>query len=238
MAVPTPEATGELARVVTSEAGYGLRFLRRHGWRVLLIFVGVLLPMLVFAALVDELRESEVFFFDAPILLAVHGMATPAMDRFAVLMSKLGYLWGVVPLDIGIFAWLAWRRRFRDGLFFGLAVLGSMTLDLVAKFHFARVRPSLWLSLAPENTFSFPSGHAMGSATLAVALILLVWPTRWGWLTLIGSSLFVVLVGLSRVYLGVHYPSDILAGWMAGTAWVVAIYQLVAHRAPRPPPTA
>jgi len=157
------------------------------------------------------------------------------MDRFAVLMSRLGYMWGVVPLDIGIIVWLAWRRRFRDGLFFGLAVLGSVMLDVVAKLHFARVRPSLWISFAPENTFSFPSGHAMGSATLAVALILLLWPTRWRWLTLIGSVLFVALVGLSRVYLGVHYPSDILAGWAAGTAWVVAVHQLVAHRAPRAP---
>jgi len=235
MVAPTPEATDSLAEVASSEVGYGLRFLRRHGWRVLLIFLGVLLPMLVFATLVDELRGSGVFFFDAPILLAAHGAATPPMDHFAVLMSRLGYMWGVVPLDIGIFAWLAWRRRFRNGLFFGLAVLGSMTLNLVAKFHFARIRPSLWLSLAPETTFSFPSGHAMGSATLATALILLLWPTRWRWLTLIGSSLFVVLVGLSRVYLGVHYPSDILAGWMAGTAWVVSMHQLIAHRAPRPP---
>jgi undecaprenyl-diphosphatase len=75
----------------------------------------------------------------------------------------------------------------------------------------------------------------MGSATLAVALILLSWPTRWRWLILSVSGLFVVLVALSRIYLGVHYPSDILAGWAAGTAWVVAMQQLVAHRALVPP---
>lgn len=233
--MPTPDAPGDIANVTTSEVGYGLNFLRRHGWRLLLIFLGVLVPMLVFAALADELHERKVFFFDAPILLTLHGMATPTLDRFTVLMSRLGYMWGVVPLDIGIIVWLAARRRFRNGLFFGLAVLGSAALNLVVKFHFARVRPSLWLSLAPENSFSFPSGHAMGSATLAAALILLLWPTRWRWLTVIGSSLFVVLVGLSRVYLGVHYPSDILAGWTAGTAWVVAMHQLIAHRAPAPP---
>lgn len=229
------EATGGIVRVVTSEIDYGLRFFRQHGWRILLVFLGVLLPLLGFAALIDELREKEVFFFDKPLMLALHQLASPAVDRFFVLMSKFGYEWGVVPLDVCIVAWLVWRRRVRDGLFFGLAVLGSLILNLVAKNHFARVRPELWLSMAPETTFSFPSGHAMGSVTLGVALTLLFWPTRWRWLVLSLASVFVLLVGLSRIYLGVHYPSDILAGWAAGTAWAVAMYQLVARRAPAVP---
>ena len=231
------EATGGIVRVATSEIGYGLRFFRQHGWRILLVFLGVLLPLLGFAALVDELRENEVFFFDKPLMLTLHQLATPAMDRFFVLVSKLGYQWGVIPLGVGIVAWLVWRRCFRDGLFFGLAVLGSLILNLVAKNHFARVRPELWLSLVPETTFSFPSGHAMASVTLGVALTLLLWPTRWRWAVLSVASAFVVLVGLSRIYLGVHYPSDILAGWMAGTAWVAAMYQLVGSRAAEPPST-
>jgi membrane-associated phospholipid phosphatase len=116
-------------------------------------------------------------------------------------------------------------------------VLGSLALNLAAKAYFARTRPDLWLSLAPETTYSFPSGHAMGSATLAVALALLAWHTPWRWPVAAAGALFVVLVGLSRVYLGVHYPSDILAGWMAATAWVVAMYQLTST-APKPPAAA
>ena len=227
--------TGSAASVAGSELGYGLRFLRKHGLRILLVFFGVLLPLWGFAGLVDELREQEVFFFDIPVMLALHKMATPGVDAFFVLMSKLGYLWGVLPLDVGIIGWLIWRRRFRDGLFFGLAIVGSLILNLAAKNHFTRIRPDLWLSLQPETTFSFPSGHAMGSVTLCVALVLLLWPTRWRWWVLIAASSFVLLVGMSRIYLGVHYPSDILAGWTAGTAWVMAMYQLVASRAPPPP---
>jgi undecaprenyl-diphosphatase len=237
MPAGTDKAPGGIVRVAGSEIAYDLRFIRRQGWRLLLIFLGVLLPLLLFAALVDELREADGFFFDEPILLWLHQMATPAVDRFFALVSKLGYRWGVVPLDIGVFAWLVWRRHFRDGLFFGLAVAGAAILNLAAKDHFTRIRPDLWLSMAPETTFSFPSGHAMGSATLAVALILMLWRTRWRWLVLAAGLVFVLLVGLSRVYLGVHFPSDILAGWMAGTAWVVAMHQLVAHRAPKPPST-
>ena len=230
-----PASPKEAVGVVGDQLGYGLQFLRKHGWRLVLWFVSLLLPLWVFASLVDEVHEKEVFPFDAPVLNMLHAMATPMLDRFFVLMTQLGYLWGVVPLDLILLLWLALRRRFRDGLFFGIAVTGSAVLDIVAKNHFARMRPDLWLSLTPETTYSFPSGHAMGSATLGTALILLCWPTRWRWPVTVASLVFVVLVGLSRVYLGVHYPSDILAGWSAAIAWVLGTYLLVDRKAPPPP---
>jgi len=218
------------ARNISAEAlAYGSGFLRLHGWRMALWFVCLVLPLWGFAAMVGELHENEVFAFDAPILHALHAIATPTLDVFAVLMTKLGYLWGVVPLDAGVLLWLAWRRRFCDGLFFGVAVAGSAALNVVAKNYFARARPDLWLSLAPETTYSFPSGHAMGSATLGVALIFLCWRTRWRWQMLVVAVGFVLLVGLSRIYLGVHYPSDILAGWTAAIAWVFAMHALASR---------
>jgi membrane-associated phospholipid phosphatase len=116
----------------------------------------------------------------------------------------------------------------------GIAITGSAVLDIAAKNYFARVRPDLWLSLTPETTYSFPSGHAMGSATLGMALIALCWPTRWRWPVTLASLVFVLLVGVSRVYLGVHYPSDILAGWSAAVAWVFAMHVLVDRKAPPP----
>jgi undecaprenyl-diphosphatase len=173
------------------------------------------------------MHEKEVFPFDAPALNRLHALATPTLDRFFVLMTQLGYLWGVVPLDLILLLSLALRRRFREGLFFFIAITGSAILDIVAKNYFARTRPDLWLSLTPETTYSFPSGHAMGSATLGVALIILCWPTRWRWPITVASLVFVLLVGVSRVYLGVHYPSDILAGWSAAVAWVCGTYILV-----------
>lgn len=235
-ATPVKTAT-DAAGTVASEVRYGARFLHGHGWRVLLVFLGLLAPLLVFAGMVGELQEKETFFFDQPVMLALHQMASPGIDAFFVFISKLGYQWGVIPVDVGVLGWLIVRRRHRDGLFFGLAVVGSLLLNLMAKNQFGRIRPDLWITLAPETTYSFPSGHAMGSVTLGVALILLFWASRWRWWVFVAASVFVVLVGLSRIYLGVHYPSDILAGWMAGTAWVIAMYQLVAGRAPPPPST-
>lgn len=217
---------------------YGLRFLRKHGWRMLLWFFCLLLPLWGFAALVGEVHENEVFSFDAPILNSLHALSTPTLNHFFLLMTRLGYLWGVVPLDVFILMALVMRRRFRDGLFFGIAVMGSAMLNIVAKNYFARMRPDLWVSLKPETTYSFPSGHAMGSTTLGMAVILMCWPTCWRWPVIVTSLIFVLLVGVSRVYLGVHYPSDILAGWAAAIAWTFGMFILVDRKAPPPPQSA
>jgi undecaprenyl-diphosphatase len=233
-----PSSTKETARVVGDATGYGLRFLGKHGWRMALWFVCLLLPLWGFASLVGEVHKKAVFPFDRPMLNFLHSLATPTLDDFFILMSRLGYLWGVVPIDALVLLFLLARRRFRDGLFFGFAVIGSAVLNIVAKNHYARLRPDLWISLTPETTYSFPSGHAMGSTTLGVAAILLCWPTRARWPATMASVIFVLLVGLSRIYLGVHYPSDILAGWTAAIAWTLGMYILVDRKAPPPPPSA
>jgi membrane-associated phospholipid phosphatase len=224
--------------MVGDATGYGLHFLGKHGWRMILWFFCLLTPLWGFKSLVGEVHKKAVFPFDVPILNFLHSLASPTLDRFFIVMSRLGYLWGVLPIDALALLFLLARRRFRDGLFFGLAVIGSAILNIVAKNHYARLRPDLWISLTPETTYSFPSGHAMGSSTLALALALLCWPTRGRWLVTTAGMLFVLLVALSRIYLGVHYPSDILAGWAAASAWTIGMYILVDRKAPPPPPSA
>jgi len=217
----------EVWQVAREEARFGAAFLRRNGLLLLLVFVGILMPLAGFGALAHELREGEGFFFDVPLLEFAHGMAHAGFDRFFVIVAALGYLYGVVPTDIVLVAALGWKRRMRESLFAGLAVAGSALLNLGAKPLFARDRPSLWESIAPEGNYSFPSGHAMGSMTLACVLVLLCWHTRLRWPVTFAAAVFVVLVGLSRIYLGVHYPSDILAGWAAAIAWTYASYALI-----------
>jgi undecaprenyl-diphosphatase len=225
-----PRTPAEAFANLWSDAGFGAGFLRRHGWRLALVFVGLLLPLWGFAELADEVLEGEPFAFDEPILLFARGMAAGGLDQLFLLASKLGYEWGVVPVDILLVLGLALARRHREGLFAGLALAGSALLNVAAKQAFARDRPSLWESIAPEHNFSFPSGHAMGSMTLAMVLVLLCWRTRWRWPAMAAMAIFVPLVGLSRVYLGVHYPSDILAGWTAAMAWTAAAWMIVRRR--------
>ena len=222
------------SRALREEARTGASLLRRHGGRLLLLFAGLLLPLWGFAELADEVREAEGFPFDVPILLAANDMARAGFDQLFLLFSALGYEYGVVPLDIALVLVLALRRRYRESVFAAVASGGSALLNVAAKQAFARDRPNLWESIAPEHNYSFPSGHAMGSMTLAVALVLLAWPTRWRWPVLAAMAVFVPMVGLSRVYLGVHYPSDILAGWAAALAWTVGVYLLVFRWSGRP----
>lgn len=237
MDAPSP---AEAAQAVKEETRFGGRFLRVHGWRLLLVFAGVLLPLWIFGALVDTLHDGQVFPFDVPLLEAMHAMASGTLNRVFLLFTELGYAWGVIPVDVVLVLVLVLRRHRREGLFAAMSIIGSLLLNLAAKHSFARVRPDLWTSIRPETTYSFPSGHAMGSMTLAMVLVLLCWSVRtswgWGWrwpVSLLAAA-FVVMVGLSRIYLGVHYPSDILAGWTAASAWVVCVYSLVFYGTLRP----
>jgi len=209
------------------EARFGAALLRRHGWSLLLAFAGLLLPLWAFAELAEDIHRQESLVFDVPVLQYAHGLSRASLDFFFGLISKLGYQWGVVPFDLALVVALTALRRFREASFAALALGGSGLLNIAAKQFFARERPSLWESIAPEHNYSFPSGHAMGSMTLAAVLILLCWPTRWRWPVIALMVPFTILVGFSRLYLGVHYPSDILAGWAVATAWVVAVYLLV-----------
>lgn len=223
---PTPEPA---ATTLKKEARFGAAFLRKYGRRLLLLFCGLLLPLWGFGELVDELGDRKPFELDEPILQFVHGMANAGFDQAFLLFSAIGYHWGVVPIDIALVLVLALKRRAREALFVALAVGGSALLNMAAKHTFARTRPSLWESISPETTFSFPSGHAMGSMTLAWVCMLLAWRTRWRWPVTITALVFTMLVGLSRLYLGVHYPSDILAGWTAASVWVASCFFLVFH---------
>ncbi len=214
----------ERLRAGTAQA---VRFVRRHWPTLLLVFACVLLPLWGFAAIADEVHEQERFVFDDPLLLWMHAHSSTYLDHFFVFMSAIGYASGVVLIDVGLMAWLVSRRYWRDALFFGFAVGGSALLNVLIKHVFARERPSLWVSISPEATFSFPSGHAMGSMTLGLAVVVLCWPTRWRWRAVAVAAPLVFLVGASRVYLGVHYPSDILGGWLAACGWVLGIAMLV-----------
>ena len=222
---PSGQGQGGIAAVVAI-------FKKQLGW-IVLLFAGVLLPLWIFAELADEVHELEQFVFDDPILLKAHAYAGPGMDRFFILVSQLGY-GGVILIDVLIVLALLLYRRWREAVFAAIAFSGSALLNLGSKQFFQRDRPSLWQSVSPEHTYSFPSGHAMGSMTLALVVILLAWPTRWRWPLLVLAASFALLVGYSRIYLGVHYPSDILGGWMAAIAWVAGVHLLLFRGTHRP----
>jgi undecaprenyl-diphosphatase len=166
--------------------------------------------------------------WDVPLLELLHRHATPGLDKLAVFLTFIGNTWPMVGVGVLILGWLLRQGQQRSAWVFGLSVGGSMLLTQVIKALVMRPRPGLWLSISPEHTFSFPSGHAMDTAAIATALGFLVWQRRGRGLWVV-APLFSLGVGWARMYLGVHNPSDVLAGWAAAVGWVVLV-QAVAER--------
>jgi membrane-associated phospholipid phosphatase len=196
---------------------------KRHFKTLLTLFIGVLVPLAVFGVLAEDVIDKEVFSFDRPILLFVHAHASPLLDAVMYFFTQAGSAVVLVPFNLVVFGVLIRRQQRAAATFWALSVAGAALLNLLCKIAFARPRPDLWISPLAQTTFSFPSGHAMQSMAVATALTLLAWQTRWRWSVLAISVPFVLLVGLSRVYWGVHYPSDVLAGWAASFAWVIGV---------------
>lgn len=222
----TPPRGVEATATAAVPARLAQRIVAKHGRTLLLVFLSIAVPLWAFGELAEDVVAGRPFWFDVPVLEGLHGLAGPAANRFFLAVSAVGYSGGVVPLDVILVVLLTLKRHPRGAIFATLSIVGSALLNVAAKHVFGRARPALWISIAPESTYSFPSGHAMGSMTLVAVLVALAWPTRARWGVVLAGGIFVLLVGMSRAYLGVHYPSDILAGWAAAVAWVTACGRL------------
>lgn len=190
-------------------------------------FVLITLGISLFASLADEVIEGETLAFDEAVLRWFEQLHSPFLDTSVTVATSFGGVLAIVVLTV-VFASAFWlKKRRRAALQLTISVLGVAMLNLVLKSLFSRSRPELWEQVVLETSYSFPSGHAMASSALALTMVLLLWQTRWRWWVVAIVSLYVVIIGLSRLYLGVHYPSDIVAGWTISAVWVATSAVLV-----------
>lgn len=204
-------------------------WLNEHRQLLLLLSVGIYLPLATFTLLaIGIVQHAEGFPWDAPVLLTIHTTARSQLDFFAAWLTQLGIYWGVAPLIIAIVVNLSFRQKWRAIIYLLITSVGTVIISHTTKIYFHRMRPSLWESSYPlPPDFSFPSGHALSSMMLFVSLIVLTWGSRWFTTVLFIGSFFVLGIGWTRLYLGVHYPTDILAGWMLAIAWSIAVSLVV-----------
>lgn len=198
-------------------------FLTGHLPVLVALFVGLLLPLVLFGKIAENVHEGDSFWFDDVILSNIHRHASPRRDAWIIAVTRLGGARCMVPFLALVCGFLLWKQRKSDALFFLSAAGGAMVLCLVAKLFFGRERPALWLSPAPETDYGFPSGHSMATMGVVASLIILAWPTRWRWIVVVLGAVFVLTIGITRLYLGVHYPTDVLGGWSAALIWVSAV---------------
>lgn len=201
-----------------------------------LIAAGLALWLLVWLGH-EVLTDTPAPVLDDRFRTAIHSLSSPGLTQVMIAASRYGGPGWLAPLG-GIIALAFLIRGWRRGAFLVVVTMaGAGLLDTLLKIAFARIRPTAFFDYPLPRSHSFPSGHAFfaasffgGLAILASArlhnpiLRALVWIAAFG---------LIVLIGFSRVYLGVHYPSDVLAGYAAATIWVAGVAfgdRVVRHR--------
>ena len=193
------------------------------------------LSLFLFAWLAEEMRENDVMRFDSAIRTWVHGFASPRLTQAMTIISLFGYNVLVVGVIVSliVFLWIRWRRA---AALMAITMMGAGILDASLKQAFHRVRPQVFFGMAPTN-YSFPSGHALASfcfySVLAGLIAHRVKSMRLRLAVGVLAALIIAAIGLSRIYLGMHYPSDVVAGYLAAAMWVSTVLSLDSYRVRR-----
>ncbi|MBT2757980.1 phosphatase PAP2 family protein [Mesobacillus foraminis] len=193
--------------------------------RIITILLLTGFSTLIFVELSGSLTAGRLHPIDPKVMGFVQTYSSPFLDSIMIFITTLGSK-GVIGLLLVacISLILLKQRNYWGTLISFLTVAGGGILNLLLKGLFERERPEI-NRIIDADGFSFPSGHSMGSIIFYGFLGYLVFRSEWkihskfGWITLLSMVIF--LVGISRVYLGVHYPSDVLAGFSAGFIWLI-----------------
>jgi undecaprenyl-diphosphatase len=198
----------------------------------------MLVLAILFAKLTDEVHEQEVAQFDRPIALAIHSTTSPTQTGIMLVVTNFGqpYLIVLALLSLVIGGFVVWRNRhdhafglpvaLMDAIAPSLAAAGAFGMDEVIKAIVGRQRPNIFPPLTMETGFSFPSGHTITSLTFyGMCAFLLARPLHgWARAGIVSlATIIVAAVAYSRVYLGVHYPTDVLGSLLLGCAWLLAL---------------
>lgn len=204
----------------------------RSGLIGTLVLLAALAALAATLRMADEIREGQRFGFDSAILLGLRGpggapLGPPwAVQAFSDLTALGGFTvrWLIGAAAIGALALL--RRRI-EAAWLAAALYGAILLDPLLKAVLHRPRPQIVPHLTDAAGSSFPSGHALVAAAVYLtigAMIAQHVENRAGKAAVMAAAFLLVgLIGISRVYLGVHWPSDVIAGWTFGAAWALAV---------------
>jgi undecaprenyl-diphosphatase len=179
-----------------------------------------------FAGLTEVVMEGESRRFDRAVLLWIGANFPDWLDGPMLFFTTLGYYWVVLPLlavAVAGFYLLRWRL---SAVALIASTAGSVVLTTVLKAVFRRTRPDLLDSGYTASFYSFPSGHATVAVGFYGALtLMLAYHLRGAarWVVVVFGTVLVLLIGFSRLYLGVHYPTDVLAGYLAAPLWLVSV---------------
>ena len=192
---------------------------------VVIGFAGLVASLVVLGSIAQGVRSQEVFALDTWATPFLHSIASPGLDAVMNTLTAIGSSLVLVPIFAVVVAWLVRKRRYGAVLFLSVASAGSLFLQGTMKLFFQRPRPQLaYAHVLPD--YSFPSGHTMNAVIFYIALALIVWSVFGRRAGQVALALVVALafgVGVSRIYLGYHYLTDVVGGLLAGIAWLLVV---------------
>lgn len=199
------------------------RFQFRAG-RLLLSIILLAGLTYLFIDLAKGIDGDSLYRFDMGIIQVVQGSINDLSTKLLLLLTSLGSVKGNAVLVILFSIWFIWKKQYLSTAFLIFVTLSGGFVNRYLKWTFQRERPSL-NPLVVENGFSFPSGHSMSSFILYGALMIIATRMTRYWNVRIPiyfvCGMMILLMGYSRIYLGVHYPSDVLGGYAAGGVWLI-----------------
>ncbi|AOH56253.1 phosphoesterase PA-phosphatase [Peribacillus muralis] len=192
--------------------------------QLMIAFIVSVFALIGFSFMAFAVSANDYLKFDSEVISVVQGWESPILTGIMKFFTYIGSTGSIIILSLFILIFLYKVLKHRLELVLFIAVMaGSPLLNAVVKLCFQRTRPDLH-RLIEIGGYSFPSGHAMNAMSLYGILTFLLWrhiKVKWGrMLLIVMSTLMILTIGISRIYLGVHYPSDIIAGYLAGGFWI------------------
>jgi membrane-associated phospholipid phosphatase len=193
--------------------------------------VGVLVVLICgwcFGEIAEDVSHGAIVQVDRQVAVWFQQHASPTVTQVARTISFFGSVGWLTAVSIGLALFLVSRRDWLNASLVALVMLGGSTLNLVLKHFFHRERPVLENPLVTLSSYGFPSGHTMGATLLYGLLALLAWKNvrnraaRFACVS--GACLWILLIGLTRIYLGAHYLTDVLGALAAGLLWLVVCW--------------
>ena len=194
----------------------------------LLLGLGTAIATLIFFGwLADEVLEGETRHFDEVTRAAIHQLASPTLT---LVMRGFSIIGGTIALTIGtiiVVVRFAMKKWGREAKLFAITMIGAGLLNITLKLAFKRSRPEPFFNLSLPETYSFPSGHSLTSAVffgaLAAILTARIKSRRARVAIWIASAFMFLTIGFSRIYLGVHHTTDVIAGFAAALIWILMV---------------
>lgn len=201
---------------------------KKASFPALLLIIGLGVASIfvwLFAEIAEELLENELVSFDDAIISFFKTVQTSMLDSIYITITELGSVWFLTTMSVLVILLLWFKAKDKWGiLFFIIAVGGSGLLTWILKHTYERGRPSINEEIDAIG-FSFPSGHSMGSLIFYGFITYFILRSSQKraikYISLVGLGTLIILIGTSRIYLGAHYPSDVIAGYIAGTIWLI-----------------